>query len=151
MTQKSHNPFSTARLEYPTEQKPHYDRYARTGVGSSAQVDKTPFPRMIDLWWAGLSVSVRKGLEPVDIGKGKTTFFIPGSIFDSDPWRIQVLQLVALRLKGDPEILLNPPEIITLANGLAAAGIPDIVEMLTSGDEEPIWNLSNATEKLLSE
>ncbi len=90
-------------------------------------------------------------MKPIDLSNAKTTRFIEGSIFDRDPWRIQFLMLIALHVKGQPEILINPPEIISMANGLAAAGVPGIVDMLTDGDEPPIWNISNAMEKLNAE
>ena len=149
MNQRYHNPFSASRLEYPTEQIEYYQRYVRRS--SSGPVDESPFPRMIDLWWAGLSLAVRNGLDPTDLSKAKTTRFVEGSILDSDPWRIQFLRLIALHFKSEPEILSNPSEIISMANGLAAAGVPGIVEMLTDGDEPPIWNISNAAEQLISE
>ena len=149
MNQRYHNPFSASRLEYPTEQMEHYQRYVRRS--SSGPVDESPFPRMIDFWWAGLSLAVKDALEPVDLSNAKTTRFIEGSIFDSDPWRIQFLRLIALHVKGEPEILSHPSDIIAMANGLAAAGIPAIVDMLTDGDEPPIWNISNAVEQLISE
>jgi hypothetical protein len=106
---------------------------------------------MIDFWWAGLSLAVRNGLKPIDLSDAKTTRFVEGSILDSDPWRIQFLRLIALHVKGQPEVLSNPSEIISMANGLAAAGVPGIVDMLTDGDEPPIWNISNAVEQLISE
>ena len=148
MNQRYHNPFSASRLEYPTEQMEHYQRYVRRS--SSGPVDESPFPRMIDFWWAGLSLAVKDGLEPVELSNSKTTRFIEGSIFDSDPWRIQFLRLIALQVKGEPEILSHPSDIISMANGLAAAGVPGIVEMLTDGDEPPIWNMSSAVEQLIS-
>ena len=70
---------------------------------------------------------------------------------DSDPWRIQYLRLIALQFKVDPQALTNHAEIIALANGLSAAGVPCVVKMLTDGAESPIWNLSNAVERLLAE
>lgn len=149
MNQRYHNPFSANRLEYPTEQREHYLRFADRR-NSRLPVDESPFPRMIDFWWAGLSLSIRKGLEPVDLSNVKTTRFIEGSIFDSDPWRIQFLRLIALHVRDQPDILINPSEIISMANGLAAAGVPGIVEMLTDGDEPPVWNISNAVERLIS-
>ena len=36
-----------------------------------------------------------------------------------------------------------------IANSLAAAGVPHIVKMLSEGPQRPIWNLSDAFEKLL--
>lgn len=38
---------------------------------------------------------------------------------------------------------------MTIANGLAAAGVPLIVEMLENGDQEPIWNLSDTLADIL--
>ncbi len=149
MNQRYHNPFSASRLEYPTEQREHYQHYVERS--SSLPLDDSPFPRMIDFWWAGLSLAVRNGLKPIDLSDAKTTRFVEGSILDSDPWRIQFLRLIALHVNGQPEVLSNPSEIISMANGLAAAGVPCIVEMLTDGDEPPIWNISNAVERLISE
>lgn len=148
MVQRYYNPFSAARLEYPDTQKEYYHRYVRRS--NSSPVDESPFPRMIDLWWAGLSLAVRNGTPPVDLNRTATTHMIEGAIFDRDPWRIQFLRLIALHINGDPDILTRPTDIISMANGLAAAGIPGIVEMLTDGDERPIWNLSNAVERLLA-
>ena len=149
MNQRYHNPFSASRLEYPTEQREHYLHHVQRS--SSLPVDESPFPRMIDFWWASLSLAVRNGLEPIDLSNAKTTRFVEGSVFDSDPWRIQFLRLIALHVKSQPEIVGNPSEIISMANGLAAAGVPGIVEMLADGDEPPIWNISNAVEQLISE
>ena len=36
-----------------------------------------------------------------------------------------------------------------IANSLAAAGVPYIVEMLNEGNQDPIWNLSDALDKIL--
>ena len=38
---------------------------------------------------------------------------------------------------------------IAIANGLAATGIPHIVEMLRDGNQDPIWNLSDALDEIL--
>jgi len=38
---------------------------------------------------------------------------------------------------------------MALANGLAVAGLPKVIEMLKVGDAEPIWNLSDAVDLLL--
>ena len=149
MMQRYHNPFSNARLIYPIDHGDYYNRFAKNQ--SSLRVDESPFPRMIDFWWAGLLLAARNGLSPVDLNEHRTRYFATGAILDSDPWRIQYLRLIALQFKGEPEALTNHAAIIALANGLAAAGVPCVVEMLTGGDELPIWNLSNAVERLLAE
>ena len=76
---------------------------------------------------------------------------VGGDILGSDAWRIQVLMLIALARQDDVEIVDSPARMMAMANGLAAAGVPHIVEMLTEGKEPPIWNLSNELERLLTE
>ena len=46
-------------------------------------------------------------------------------------------------------IVSEPWKVLALANGLAVAGVPKVVEMLKDGDAEPIWNLSDAVDALL--
>ena len=48
-------------------------------------------------------------------------------------------------------ILERPNRIMAIANGLAAVGVPKVIELLQDGDLDPIWNLTNALEGLLSE
>lgn len=43
----------------------------------------------------------------------------------------------------------EPHRMMAIANGLTAAGIPHVVDMLRDGDEEPIWNLSEAINEIL--
>ena len=57
--------------------------------------------------------------------------------------------LVAIAIDGDLEIVLNPRRMMDIANGLAAAGVPHIVEMLRNGGQNPIQNLSEALDDLL--
>ena len=147
MTQRYHNPFAGVDLIAPIEQRDVYDRYCQT-VGR-ALIDQSPFPRMVDFWFAGLSFAARKELTPVDLGKQETFKFIEGSIFDRDSWRVQTVMLVAIAVQNDVEIVGEPRRMMAIANGLAAAGIPHIVEMLRDGDQDPIWNLSEALDEVL--
>ena len=106
---------------------------------------------MIDLWFAGLSVAVREGLSPVDLSEKQTSNMITGAIFDGrDSWRVQVLMLLAIAMEDDVSIVESPNRVMAIANGLAAAGVPRIVEMLQNGDQQPIWNLTDAFEEMLS-
>lgn len=149
MLQKYHNPFASTQILYPEEQRDYYQAYAQsTGV---SHVDRSPFPRMVDLWWAGLLLAVRSGLPPVDLADRKMIHMIDGPILDRDSWRVQFIMLVSLNLTNDIEIVTRPTEMMNIANSLAAAGLPSVVEMLQDGDQLPIWNLSEALEKMLVE
>ena len=90
--------------------------------------------------------------EMVDLRKYKsneTYKLIDGSIFTSDPWRIQALMLISIGMEGKVEIVGEPRKMMSLANGLAIAGLPHVVEIIKDGDDEPIWNLSDNIETLI--
>ena len=151
MTQRYYNPFAGINLVYPEDQREHYDKFCHRG--NQPPTDRKPFPRMVDMWMAGLSVAVHKGLKPADLSSRKTSNMTPGSIFDSpsDNWRIQAIMLVAIAEVGEVEIVDNPNRMMRIANGLAASGAPRLVEMLEEGGQDPIWNLSEAFYKALGE
>ena len=129
-----YNPFAGAYLVYPVEQDPEYHRYCQTG--GREPIDQSPFGRMVDLWFAGLSVATRKGLSPVDLSRRKTSNMIQGAIFDGkDSWRVQFLMLVAIALEDDVAVVERPNRMMAIANGLAAAGVPHVVELLQSGEQ----------------
>ena len=146
MVQRYHNPFAGLDLIAPAEQREFYDRYCQTG--GRAVVDQSPFPRMVDFWFAGLCLAARKDIAPSDLSKQQTFKFIEGSIFDRDSWRVQAVMLTAIAVSDSVEIVGEPRRMISIANGLAAAGIPHIVNMLRDGDQDAIWNISEALDAL---
>lgn len=148
MNQREVNPFAKARLLYPLDQQPEYERFCQTDNQSS--LDRSPFVRRVDMWFAALCVAARAGLPPADLSKRRTTSFVEGDIFDRDPWRIRAIMLLAIATDKTIEVVDNPARMIAIANGYAATGAPLIVEMLTDGYERPIWNLSEALNELLT-
>ena len=149
MVQQYQNPFANLSLIIPETQRNYYDQYCQTQTVGRANVDRSPFRRMVDLWFAGLSFAAHKQLKPVDTTKKKTQPFITGKIFDGeDSWRIQVIILVAMAEDGNLKIIQEPGQMMDLANNLAAAGVELIMEMLREGDQTPIWNLSDALDDI---
>lgn len=147
MVERYHNPFQTIDINVPVEFHEEFTQYCQTSAGSN--IDYSPFPRMVDLWFLSVCIAARLELEPADIIKDDTRKIIDGSIFSSDPWRIHTLMLIAIGRTGDVQIVSEPRRIMALANGLAVAGLPKVIEMLKDGDAEPIWNLSDAVDVLL--
>ena len=148
MNRRENNPFSTAWLVYPIDQRDDYVRFCQTENPSPS--DEAPFPRRVDMWFAAVALAARDGLRPVDLRSRSTVQFVQGSIFDSDAWRVRALMLLALAIEQSIEVVENSARMITIANGLAAVGQPLLVEMLNRGQDRPIWNLSTALEELLS-
>ena len=147
MADRYFNPFQAIDINVPVEFHEAFTRYCQRSA--DAVIDQSPFPRMVDLWFLSVCVAARLGLEAVDIAKFDTRKIIDGSIFGSDPWRVHTLMLVAISKSGDVQIVSEPRKMMALANGLAVAGLPKVIEMLKDGDAEPIWNLSDAVDTLL--
>ncbi len=149
MADRYSNPFQAIDIYIPVEFHEAFTRYCQRSA--DVIIDQSPFPRMIDLWYLSVCVAARLGLKPVDTTKYKTKKIIDGSIFGSDPWRIHTLMLIAIGKTGDVQIVSEPRKMMALASGLAVAGLPTVIEMLTEGVAEPIWNLSDAIDNLLRE
>ena len=149
MTQQTHNPFQGIDIRVHVSDHNQYTRYCRRGDGV-AQIDDRPFSRMVDLWFFAVCVAVRLGLNPKEIS-GRTKKIIEGSILGRDPWRIHFLLLIAIARTKDVKIVSEPTRIINLANELAAAGLPKVVDMIREGSAEEIWNLSDSIVQLLQE
>lgn len=147
MADRYFNPFQSIDLYVPAEMHESFTRYCQTAGASN--LDHTPFPRMVDLWFLSACVAARLGLQPADISKLKTTKIIDGSIFTSDPWRVHTLMLMAISHSDDISIVSEPRKMMAIANGLAVAGLPKVIDMLRDGEAEPIWNLSDAIDQVL--
>ena len=81
-----------------------------------------------------MSLAARKGITPVDLTDQRTFKFQEGSVLNSDSWRVQAIMLIVIAIDGNVEIVGQPRRMISIANGLAVAGVPYIVEMLRDGD-----------------
>ncbi|WP_133512920.1 hypothetical protein [Candidatus Thiosymbion oneisti] len=147
MADRYFNPFQAIDINVPVEFHEAFTRYCQTG--GNPIIDQSPFPRMIDLWFLAVCVASRLGLEPADTTKYNTRKIIDGSIFGSDPWRVHTLMLIAIGKMGDVQIVSEPRKMMALANGLAVAGLPKVIEMLKDGEAGPIWNLSDAIEQIV--
>jgi hypothetical protein len=147
MADRYFNPFQGIDINVPVELHEGFSRYCQTSGNTT--IDQSPFPRMVDLWFLAVSVAARLDLEPIDVAKYETRKIIEGSIFGSDPWRVHTLMLIAIGKTGDVQIVSEPRKMMALANGLAVAGLPKVIEMLKEGEAEPIWNLSDSVDGLL--
>ncbi len=147
MADRYYNPFQGIDVNVPVEFHEHLTRYSQRE--GRAVIDNSPFPRMVDMWLLAVCIAARLGLEPADATKYKTVKVIEGSIFSSDPWRVEILMLLGLSYADTVDIVSEPRKIMALANGLAIAGLPKVIEMLTDSAGEPIWNLSDSIEKVL--
>ena len=147
MADRYFNPFQAIDISVPVEFHDDFTRYCQRSTG--AIIDQSPFPRMVDLWFLAVCVAARLDLSQINLKKRDTRKIIDGSIFANDPWRVYTLMLIAIEKSGEVEIVSDPGKMMSLANGLAVAGLPEVIRMLKVGSSEPIWNLSDAIHELL--
>ena len=143
------NPFQAIDINVPAEFHSECIRYCSKG---NTNLDQSPFPRMIDFWFLCVCIAARLDLEPADINRikaRKLVKMIGGTIFSSDRWRVDLLMLIAIEKTGNVNIISTPRKIMELADGLAVAGLPKVLEMLRNGNEEPIMSLSGSIDSLL--
>ena len=144
MADRYSNPFQALDVVVPSDCHEEVSRYSQRESGSVP--DRNPFPRMVDVWFLALCLAARRNLKPVELAGRDTRKVVEGSILSSDPWRVNLLTLVAIAYAEDIEIANEPRRMMAMANGLAAAGFPFVFEMVKDGDQDPIWNLSDGIE-----
>jgi hypothetical protein len=145
MSRRHYNPFQAVDITMPVSYKDVFARYCQTGMdGARSGIDESPFPRMVDLWFLAVCWATHKGLPPAGQEQGGTYKIIDGSIFANDPWRVHVLLLLAVAQTGDASVVARPREAMSIATGLAVAGLPHVRDMLSEGRDTPIWNISDA-------
>lgn len=147
MADRFFNPFQGIDVSVPVDFHEDIVRFSQRE--GKPVIDQSPFPRMVDMWFLAACIAARKGLEPADVSKYETKKIIEGSIFGNDPWRVHALMLIAIARTGDVKIVSEPRKMMAMANGLAIAGLPVLLEMLKEASGDPIWNLSEEVEKLL--
>ena len=140
------NAFQNLELRVPEAYREEIDRFCQTqpGGGAKPSPDDSPFERQVDIWFLAVCIGARKRKRTKLI---KPHRFIWGDILSRDPFRIELLELLAISYTNDPWILEKPSEIMDLVNELAATGLPEVIDMLKGGNAKPIWNLTdNLTE-----
>ena len=132
-------------LRIPSPEYESVKRFTMTRAGDdgSKDPDQSPFNRYVDLWWTALCIGAQENKRTTP--SEWHTFVRAGEVLPSNPWRIFQLQLLGIGFTGSTEILRRPSELITLANELAATGLPLLIEEMV-GKGIPIWAVTDYLE-----
>jgi len=143
-----YNPFQNLELRIPGAYQKEMDRFSQTqpGGGQKPSPDDSPFERQIDIWFLAVCIGARKGKRTKLVNPHK---FITGEILAQDPYRVELLELLAISITNDAFIIEKQAEVINIANELAATGLPEVIELLNEGNAKPIWNLTDHIIELL--
>lgn len=136
------NPYANLQLRIPDHEWEAVRRFTTTfrpEDRSEPNIDRSPFNRYVDLWWAALIVGIREGRRSKP---AEWHDFTPAVVFNQDPWRIRQLELLALAETRGTGVLDDPGQVITIANEYAATGIQVLIDQMT-GHTEPIWAVTS--------
>ena len=137
------NPFQNLEIRIPEEYRDAIDQYSQTqpSGGRKPSPEDSPFPRFVDMWFYALCIGAKKN-QPHKPTKWHR--FAHGNIFAEDPYRIELIEMIAIAFSSNPYIIENPNEMIRIANELAASGLSDVIELLSSGTDKPLGNLTHS-------
>ncbi len=146
------NPFQGSALRIPEEYRNDIQELSRTrsDSGQPSEPDSSPFSRYVDVWFLALCIGANMDVR-VKLDPSTSHEFVTGVIFASDPWRVDFLQMLAIAETDDPDVVSDPGKVISIANDLAATGLPTVLSMVREGHGKPIWNLSDAILRTLTE
>ncbi len=131
------NNFASTDIQLPEKYQEFFHAYCLTRTeGSRNNPEDSPFPRMVDMWFLALCISVKEGLKPEFETKGKTYKAIEGTVFGSDSWRSNALMLIAIAHTEGMEVADRPHEMMRIANGYALAGLPRLITILGEREDD---------------
>ena len=90
---------------------------------------RAAFPRQIDLWWYALGMGVNEGRRTPLPGRDRLVRFNSGGILESNPWRINHLEILALVEEGRMAAT-NAAKVVRIGNEYALTGCAIIAERL---------------------
>lgn len=134
-------------LRFPKDLRARVHRYVRQHQGGALIAEQAPFRRQLDLWAVSVALACAKELEP---RPGPSTSwgdkFVDTRGVQLDPSLAELLVIIAAAKYGiDDERLLDPGEVVELANCYAAVGVTDVLKWL----EDPGLRQTNI-EKVLA-
>ena len=123
------------RLVLPREDKEKFEKYIGQQSVARGNAEYVPFPRQVDFWVFSICTALAMDLDPRTdpISKwGAGFIYVYQGILSEDV--AALLAVVAAAKKGHehPDVD-NPAKIIELANRLAGAGCPMVLEKLAEG------------------
>lgn len=139
-----YNPFINIDLRLPAAYFDDVKRFCQTRPEGGPRPDPkdSPFPRYVDFWFLAVCVGALESPRlPDQPASGWRSFITGAEGLGSDPWRVEVLELLAIATKEDPAVVGEPGQVVDVANRYAAAGVPQVLDWLQAGQSESVDNL----------
>lgn len=99
-----------------------------------------PFSTMKDVFMWAACIGFQLGMRKEIVGKRRMIFRWAQFSQQTD---IPILKAIAIADRGDVSVLLNPNEMMKIAEEYANAGIRELRSIVLEGNDLPLWNLVN--------
>ncbi|MCY3632471.1 MAG: hypothetical protein F4129_08235 [Acidimicrobiia bacterium] len=142
------NPFANLAVHVPKAYHEDVNHYSST-FGSKSPED-APFKRYVDFWLLAAAVGASEE-QFMTVDSSERHEFITGVVFQRDLATIEFLFLLAIAHSGDPFVAREPRQVLDIAEGYAAAGIPLVKEMMETGHLPALQNLTRSLVKSLAD
>ena len=139
MPRTDFNPFQAAALRLPKALQPGITELIQRKTG--LDVEDSPFPRAIDFWFLSACVAIADGAAQQTGEGAKGWKFNEGTVLRDSRTRIELMELAAIGILGDTEVVKTPEAIVSLFNDCAALGAPVLLKTVASGTDTPLRNL----------
>ena len=141
------NPFANVDLHVPKAYRDALSRYTTSQGGKGdTSPDTTPFHRYVDMWFMALAVGAEKSLYISEFDRHR---FMTGAVLQGDIARIEFLQMVAIRHEDDPFVVSKPRQVVDIADGYAAGGMPVVIDWLEDHSRTPLMSLTRNVTQFL--
>ena len=139
MSRTDFNPFQAAALRLPKALQPDITELIQRKTG--LDVEESPFPRAIYFWFLSACVAIADGAAQQTGDGAKGWKFNEGTVLRDSRTRIELMELAAIGILGDTEVVKTPETIVSLFNDCAALGAPVLLKTVASGTDTPLRNL----------
>lgn len=148
---QDYNPFANQQVHVPKAYHEYLNRYSGTfnpaGENTASKEAEVPFKRYIDFWLVAAAVGAANDhFVPLDSSDRRD--FITGQVLQRDLPAIEFLLLLAIAHTGDAYVVNDPRQVLDIAEGYAAGGIPVVKEMMEDGHLTPLMNLARSMSRL---
>lgn len=149
MADNYYNPFQTSDLFLP---KAFQDdiKALIARKDSEAGVERTPLRKVVDFWFLSACLAIYTG-EAKEVGGAAANGwkFGVGTVLLENRGRIDMMQLAAIGVTGDLEIVKTPSRTASLFNDCAAIGTERLLEMASDDEKKPLQALLDGFKAML--
>ena len=146
------NPFANQAIHVPKayhEDLRLYSTIFGSVEGRPKDIEEAPFKRYVDFWLLAAAVGASQD-HFMTVDPAERHEFITGVVLQRDRATIEFLFLLAIAHTGDPFVVRNPRQVLDIAEGYAAGGIPLVKDMMEAGHLPALQNLTRSLVKSLS-